>query len=74
MKHNKELLSQIGNKIRTLRELRKLTQENVSNELDITQKTYSNIENGITDMTISILYKISGVLGFSVNDILELHE
>ncbi|HQO89276.1 MAG TPA: helix-turn-helix transcriptional regulator [Chitinophagales bacterium] len=74
MKHNKELLSQIGNKIRTLRELRKLTQENVSNELDITQKTYSNIENGITDMTISILYKISGVLGFSVNDILELDE
>ncbi|HPA35202.1 MAG TPA: helix-turn-helix transcriptional regulator [Chitinophagales bacterium] len=74
MKDNKELLSQIGNKIRTLRELRKLTQENVSNELDITQKTYSNIENGITDMTISILYKISGVLGFSVNDILELDE
>lgn len=25
-------------------------------------------------MTISILYKISGVLGFSVNDILELDE
>ena len=35
MKHNKELLKQIGNKIRTLRELKKLTQENIAYELDI---------------------------------------
>jgi len=74
MKHNKDLLVQIGNKIRTLRELRKLTQENISVELSITQKTYSNIENGISDVSISLLYSISNVLGFTVKDILELDE
>ncbi len=74
MKHNKELLKQIGNKIRTLRELKKLTQENIAYELDITQKTYSNIENGISDVSISILYKISIVLGFTIKDILDLDE
>jgi transcriptional regulator with XRE-family HTH domain len=74
MKHNKELLIQIGKKIRTLRELKKLTQENLSFELEITQKTYSNIENGMCDVSISILYKISTLLGFTIKDILDLDE
>jgi transcriptional regulator with XRE-family HTH domain len=68
------LLIQIGKKIRTLRELKKLTQENLSFELEITQKTYSNIENGMCDVSISILYKISTLLGFTIKDILDLDE
>ena len=32
------------------------------------------IENGISDVSISILYKISIVLGFTIKDILDLDE
>lgn len=71
MKHNKELLVKIGDKLRIYREFKKLSQENMAQELDIAQKTYCNIENGISDVSISILYKIAEILGVTVKNILD---
>lgn len=60
------------NKIRTLRENKKLTQEYMAINLDISQRAYSSIESGKTPLTIERLYDISKLLDTSVSEILDL--
>ncbi len=74
MRDKIELLQKIGQKIRLLRDMRKLSQENMSDALHVSQKTYSNIEKGSADIPISTLYNISEILEISVSNILEFDE
>jgi transcriptional regulator with XRE-family HTH domain len=60
----------IGNKIRTLRELKEYSQEYVASKLEIAQNTYSKIETNQTKLTIDTLEKIAEILEVSINDIL----
>lgn len=64
----------IGNKIKHLRELKNLSQEYMAKQLEISQKSYSNIENDITEITVNRLEKISKILGVSITQILNLNE
>lgn len=59
-----------GTKIRMMRELRGLSQENVANELGIAQNTYSKIESNQTKLTTEMLAKIADVLEVSPMDIM----
>lgn len=63
--------STIGERIRILRVIKSLSQENMANELDISVASYSNIERDVTDLTVSRLLKIAKILGVKPSDILE---
>lgn len=62
-----------GTKIRMLRELRGLSQENIAAQLGIAQNTYSKIENNQTKLSTEMLEKIATELGVSPADIMS-HE
>ncbi len=64
--------STIGERIRILRAIKSLSQENMANELDISVASYSNIERDVTDLTVSRLLKIAKILGIKASDILEM--
>jgi transcriptional regulator with XRE-family HTH domain len=59
-----------GEKIRLIREMRGLSQENVATLLGIAQTAYSRIETNQTKLDSGMLVKISEVLGVSPMDIL----
>lgn len=44
---------ELGKKLRTLREIKGYSQEYVANEIDISQRTYSKIENGLAKIIMS---------------------
>jgi len=60
----------IGNRIRTLRELKGYSQEYVAGKLDIAQNTYSKLEKNQTKLNTDTLEKIAAVLEVSINDLL----
>ena len=55
--------------IRILREYKHFTQEYVAIQLGVSQKVYSNLENGVTRIQALTFYEISRVLGFSMDEI-----
>ncbi len=56
--------------IRKIRAMKGLEQEYLCNELNITQKHLSRIENGHVDISLSMLYKIAKALDVKVNVLL----
>ena len=60
----------IGNKIRSLRTLKELSQENVAEMLGISITAYSKIERGETDVQLSRLNQIAEVFKVSIEEIL----
>jgi len=54
-----------------LRISRELSQENMAGELKLSTGAYSNIERGITDLTITRLYRIAEILDTNVFDLLD---
>jgi transcriptional regulator with XRE-family HTH domain len=64
----------VGNKIKKIRELKNLTQEHVSEQLGMSQSSYSKLENGETDIPIERLKQISTLFGLKPEDILSFDE
>jgi transcriptional regulator with XRE-family HTH domain len=58
-------MNSIGEKIRLKRLEKRLSQENMAFELDISQAAYSKIELGQTDLTISRIFEIAEILEVS---------
>jgi transcriptional regulator with XRE-family HTH domain len=58
----------LGEKIRLARVTKGLSQQNVADELGLTVASYSNIERGVTDITVTRLYEISNVLGVTISE------
>ena len=58
-------------RIRNLREDRDLTQKQIAEVLDLTQRSYSRYENADSMMPIDILIKIADFYGVSVDYLLE---
>ena len=65
---------ELGKKLRTLRELKGLTQENIASHTGMSQKTYSLLENGRADIKIGDLEKIADLMEVSIPDILSFNE
>ncbi len=59
----------IGEKIRTLRNERNLTQEYIATNLEMTRQRFSRLEKGTVDITYDILVKLADLFQVSVNDI-----
>jgi transcriptional regulator with XRE-family HTH domain len=63
-----------GQKLKFLRHSRKLTQEEMAHRLNIEQKTYSNIENGKTAVTLDRINEIADVFAMNVLDLIGFDE
>lgn len=63
---------EIGIRIRMARLYKGLSQENVATELGLTNAAYSNIERGVTDITVTRLFQISRILDKDAVDLLGL--
>lgn len=50
--------------LKAIRESKNLSQEEISKAVDITQASYSNIENGKRTPSVAVAKKIAAVLGF----------
>ena len=64
----------IGERIRKARMLSGLSQQNIADELGLTVASYSNIERGVTDITVSRLYQLATLLNVGIYFFLEENE
>ncbi len=62
----------VGERIRVARVTKGLSQQNMADELGLTVASYSNIERGVTDITITRLFEIARILGVKIEDLLGL--
>lgn len=62
---------QVGSKLKVLRERKKLSQQEIADYLDISQKTYSNMESDKTTPSLTHLARLSELLEFNILDILK---
>lgn len=61
----------LGKRLKTLRENRELSQENLADELKVSQSAYSKWESGQTDISYQTLCKIAEFYGTKVSELLE---
>ena len=66
------LVKAIGEKIRELRLLRKISQEALANEADIPLSQIGRIERGENNPTISTLYVIANALDVELKDVVNV--
>lgn len=55
-------MEKIGSNLRKLRELKNISQEFMANKLEVSIKSYSNIENNVTKITLERLTQICEIL------------
>lgn len=60
----------IAERIRIYRTARGFSQENIANELNISPGAYSNIERGVTDITVTRLLEIAAILDVDIYDLM----
>jgi transcriptional regulator with XRE-family HTH domain len=61
---------ELSEKIRLIRLSKNLSQQNIADELGITVSAYSNMERGVTEITIQRLKKIAQILQVNINDLI----
>lgn len=64
----------LGERIRKMRTIRGLSQQNMADDLELSVASYSNIERGITDINVSRLIEISHILKIDVSELLKESE
>ncbi|MBS9780577.1 MAG: helix-turn-helix transcriptional regulator [Moraxellaceae bacterium] len=64
----------IQEKIRTLREINHLTQEQMAEELEISKNSYAKIEQGKTKLNIERLQQIAHIFNINVADLIGSNE
>jgi XRE family transcriptional regulator, regulator of sulfur utilization len=65
---------EVAERIRMARLAKGLSQQNVAVELDLTTAAYSNIERGVTDITVTRLHEISRILDKNISELLGLEQ
>ena len=64
---------QVGEKIRQVRVVNNLSQDNIASELGISVGAYSNIEREKTDITVSRLFEIAKILKTTILELLSMN-
>lgn len=62
---------EIGHKLKQIREEKKISQQEVAYHLNISQKTYSNIEANKSSLSIIQLFKLGTFLDFNIMEFLK---
>lgn len=60
----------IGKNIKTFREQKRMTQEELAEKLCVTRQAVSNWENGKTEPDIETLHKIADLLGITIEELI----
>ena len=66
------LRAEVGNRLRGIRRESGLTQSQLSRAARIGQASLSNYENGKRDLPLATVVRLSGALGISIGDLLEV--
>ena len=69
MRGGKSMNELLGGRIKVLRKVRNLTQEQLADKLCISRQRYARIESGATSITLDILSKVADALDVTVRDI-----
>jgi transcriptional regulator with XRE-family HTH domain len=69
-----DLLKEVGNRIRLLRNSKAFTQENMAELLNMTTAGYAKIERGESDINLTRIQQISEVFQIPASDILKMAE
>jgi transcriptional regulator with XRE-family HTH domain len=69
-----DLLASLGNAIRQVREDRQFSQEQISFQSGLDRSYISSVENGKRNVSIENLQRISGALGVSLTELIQLTE
>lgn len=59
----------LGSRIKAIRSAKRLTQEQVADQIGVSRQKYARIESGANSITFDILSKVADVLGVTVGDI-----
>ncbi len=63
-----------GNRVRTLRKAKGMTQDMLAEKIDISARNLSDIENGKVNPYYSTIYAIAVAFKISMSELLELEE
>ncbi|HOS84196.1 MAG TPA: helix-turn-helix transcriptional regulator [Bacteroidales bacterium] len=63
-------LQKLGERIREIRKLKKISQADIAAQLDISITAFSKIERGLTNISINRLEEIAQILGISIINLL----
>lgn len=70
---NKEFLKKIGLKLKVIRTLKGLSQDDIVNKLDIDKSYYSKVERGLTNPTIIYMKNLSEILDIKLEDLININ-
>lgn len=66
---DRDFLKKIGIKLKVLRSLKGLSQDDIANRLDIDKSYYSKVERGLTNPTLLYLKNLSEVLDVKLEEL-----
>ena len=64
----------VAQRIMEAREQKGLFQKDMAAALDLSTNAYNSIENGKTNLTVNVLYKISEILQLPISKLLNINE
>ena len=70
---NEEYLQRLGIKLKIIRNIKKLSQDDIANELNIDKSYYSKVERGLTNPTIVYLRNLAQILEVELNELVDEH-
>lgn len=65
---------QINEKVKKVRELSNLTQEEMASQLNMSTNGYTKIEQGKTRLNIPMLERIAAILGINLTELLNIND
>lgn len=70
-KHFQALCTLLGKRVRSFRKAMKISQEELAFRADIDRTYISQIERGVSNPSLLVLFKVAGVAGISVPELFE---
>ncbi|MDE6137892.1 MAG: helix-turn-helix domain-containing protein, partial [Candidatus Gastranaerophilales bacterium] len=64
-------LIRLGLKLKILRSIKKLSQDDVANQLNIDKSYYSKVERGLTNPTLLYMKHLSEILDIELSDLMD---
>ncbi len=68
---DKDFLIRLGLKLKILRSIKKLSQDDVANSLNIDKSYYSKVERGLTNPTLLYMKHLSEILEVDLSDLMD---
>ena len=68
---DKDFLIRLGLKLKILRSIKKLSQDDVANSFNIDKSYYSKVERGLTNPTLLYMKHLSEILEVDLSDLMD---